>query len=53
MKTSITTIGVKIKINKGEVETLTQLERPYGLFQSAKYKVVRNIVLIKDNEIVN
>jgi hypothetical protein len=50
----ITELGTQIRVNKGAIETLIKLERPYGLFQSESgYKVVRNVIGIKDSEVVN
>lgn len=50
----ITELGTQIRVNKGVIETLIKLERPYGLFQSESgYKVVRNVIGIKDSEVVN
>ena len=50
----ITELGTQIRVNKGGIETLIKLERPYGLFQSESgYKVVRNVIGIKDSEVVN
>ena len=50
----ITELGTQIRVNKGGIETLIKLERPYGLFQSESgYKVVRNVIRIKDSEVVN
>lgn len=50
----ITELGTQIRVNNGAVETLIKLERPYGLFQSESgYKVVRNVIGIKDSEVVN
>jgi hypothetical protein len=50
----ITELGTQIRVNKGVIETLIKLERPYGLFQSESgYKVVRNVIGIKDSEVIN
>jgi len=43
-------LGDKIRVNKGLIETLIQIERPHGLFQSKKYKVVRRLIGIKEEE---
>jgi hypothetical protein len=49
----ITELGTQIRVNNGDIETLVKLERPYGLFQSESgYKVVRNLIGIKDSEVV-
>jgi hypothetical protein len=50
----ITELGTQIRVNNGDIETLIKIERPYALFQSESgYKVVRNIISIKDSEVVN
>jgi hypothetical protein len=47
----ITELGTQIKVNKGEIETLIKIEKPYGLFKSQTgYKVVRNLSLIVDEQ---
>jgi hypothetical protein len=42
--------GDQIKINKGPVETLIKIERPYGLFKSNSYNVVRYLPAIKEGQ---
>jgi hypothetical protein len=50
----ITELGTQIRINKGAIETLIKIERPYGLFQSETgYNVVRNLNNIQDSELLN
>jgi hypothetical protein len=47
----ITELGTQIRVNKGEIETLIKIEKPYGLFESQTgYKVVRNLSLIVDEQ---
>lgn len=46
-------VGDKIKINNGPIETLIAIDHPYGLFESLKYRVVRRLVRIRDNEWVS
>jgi hypothetical protein len=49
----ITELGTQIRVNKGAIEKLIKIERPYGLFQSETgRKVVRNLILIEDKEVV-
>lgn len=45
-------IGTKIRINKGQVETLIKVDGNLGLFKSEKYQVVRKMTSIMLEEIV-
>ncbi len=45
-------IGTKIKVNKGQVETLIEKDGVLGLFKSKKYQIVRKILSIMPEEII-
>jgi hypothetical protein len=45
-------IGDKIRVNKGQVEVLVEMQHPYGLFKSNTYSVVRNMAKIQESEII-
>ena len=45
--------GTKIRINKGQIETLIIVNKSIGLFESNKYRVCRNVKSILPKEIVN
>ena len=45
-------IGTKIRINKGQVETLIEKDGVLGLFKSKKYQVVRKVNSIMPKEIL-
>lgn len=52
MERNITRLGTKIRVNNGQIETMVQLERPYGVFKSETYQIVRNIIYIRDKQII-
>lgn len=46
-------LGTKIQVNKGEIETLIKIERPFGLFRGESgYQVVRSLIRITDKDMV-
>lgn len=46
------TIGSKIQVNNGEIETLIKKGDGYGLFSCTKYKVVRQLNRIIPDQIL-
>ncbi len=45
-------IGTKIRVNKGQIETLIEKDGSFGVFKSEKYQIVRNILSIMPEEII-
>lgn len=45
-------IGTRIKVNNGLIETLVEVSRPYGLFKSEEYTVVRNLSKITEKDLL-
>jgi hypothetical protein len=44
--------GDKIRVNKGQIETLIKIQHPFGLFKSDTYTVCRSIIGSTENCIV-
>jgi hypothetical protein len=42
-------IGDKIRVNKGQIETLIKIQHPFGLFKSDTYTVCRSIIGSTEN----
>ena len=45
-------LGTRIRINKGQIETLIQRDGSYGLFKSETYQIVRSFLKILENQIL-
>ncbi len=45
-------LNTQIQVNKGQIETLIERSGCYGLFKSKTYQVVRNLIYIREHEII-